>query len=105
MRILFDTSVLVAAMVPTHPKHARSLPWLRRIRTETDIGVISAHTLAEVYSVLTSLPHRPRISPSVAHQLLQHDVLAVFEIVALSASDYASLLAHLVSVGVTGGAT
>lgn len=105
MRILLDTSVLVAAMVPTHPEHARSLPWLQRIKVGADVGVISAHTLAEVYSVLTSLPHRPRISPSVAQQLIQRNILPVFEVVALSESDYRTLLAFLVSAGVAGGAT
>jgi predicted nucleic acid-binding protein len=105
MRILFDTSVLVAAMIPAHPEHARSEPWLLRIASGSADGVISAHSLAELYSTLTSLPHRPRISPTLARQLIERNVLPVFEIVALDASDYESLLPILVSAAVAGGAT
>lgn len=27
MKVLFDTSVLVAAMIESHPAHERALPW------------------------------------------------------------------------------
>jgi len=29
MKVLLDTSVLVAAMVEAHPAHEKSLPWLQ----------------------------------------------------------------------------
>lgn len=32
MKIFYDTSVLVAALVVAHPNHARALEWLRRAR-------------------------------------------------------------------------
>ena len=32
MKILFDTSVLVAAIVEPHPMHGRALPWLQRAK-------------------------------------------------------------------------
>ncbi len=49
MKILFDTSVLVAALVQKHPKHERALPWLSKaIRNEFEF-IVSSHTLAELY--------------------------------------------------------
>ena len=105
MRFLLDTSVLVAAMVEAHPAHDRALPWLQRVRGGTDTGLIAAHSVAELYAILTTLPIQPRISPNVARQLIQQNVLNVSEVVSLSDKDYASIINHLSKVGVIGGAT
>ena len=105
MRILLDTSVLVAAMVEAHPAHERTLPWLQRVKTETDTGLVAAHSLAELYAILTTLPLQPRILPSVARQLIRHNVLDIFEVVALSDEDYATVIDHLSNLGIVGGAT
>lgn len=105
MRVLLDTSVLVAAMTENHPAHERALPWLQRIRSGTDSGVVSAHSIAEMYAVMTALPVRPRISPSVVRQLIEQNVLENCEVVSLSEKDYADLIVHLASTGITGGMT
>lgn len=55
MRVLLDTSVLVAAMVEAHPAHERALPWLQRVEAGIDSGVVAAHSVAELYAVLTTL--------------------------------------------------
>ena len=34
MKILFDTSVLVAALVESHPMHTRAFPWLKKARVK-----------------------------------------------------------------------
>jgi predicted nucleic acid-binding protein len=39
MRILLDTSVLVAAMIEAHPMHERALPWLQRVQDGQDVGL------------------------------------------------------------------
>jgi predicted nucleic acid-binding protein len=105
MRQFLDTSVLVAAMVSTHPAHQQALPWLQRVIDGTDTGVVAAHTVVELYAILTRLPLQPRISPTVAQRLIERNVLATCEIVALSDSDYSALVAHLAATGVEGGAT
>ena len=87
MRILLDTSVLVAAMIEAHPAHVQALSWLQRAKAGTDTGVVAAHSLAELYAVLTTLPVQPRILPSVAHQLIEHNVLGTLEVVSLSDRD------------------
>ncbi|MBI3909648.1 MAG: PIN domain-containing protein [Armatimonadetes bacterium] len=104
MRILLDTSVLVAAIVEAHPAHERALPWLQRIRSSSDAGLISAHSLAEVYATLTTLPLRPRLSPETALRLIRDNILSAFEVVPLSDDDYVAVINHLAGLGVTGGA-
>ena len=103
--MLLDTSVLIAAMVESHAAHARALPWLQRIKNGTDTGLVAAHSLAELYSILTSLPAQPRISPSLASQLIKHNVLDVLEVVSLSSEDYTVVIEHLSNLGISGGAT
>ena len=104
MRVFFDTSVLVAAMVEGHPRHAAAWSWLQRVRQRTDMGFVAAHSLAESYAVLTRMPLHPRISPALAVQLIRTNVLATCEVVALSENDYATLLDHLAEVEIAGGA-
>jgi predicted nucleic acid-binding protein len=69
------------------------------------VGVVAAHSLAELYAVLTTLPVQPRILPSVAQQLIKHNVLDTFEVAFLSDKDYATVIDHLSDLGIIGGAT
>jgi predicted nucleic acid-binding protein len=103
MKVFFETSVLVAALVEAHPMHARALPWLERAQGADFDGVVSSHTVAEVYAVLTALPLRPRITPTTAWRLIQESVLSAATIVALSASDYTTVLKRVSKLGLSGG--
>jgi predicted nucleic acid-binding protein len=105
VRILVGTSVLVAAMVEAHPAHAQALPWLQKAQAGADSWLVAAHSLAELYAILTTLPVRPRILPTVAQELIQHNVLKVFEIISLSGKDYEAVIEHLTDLGIIGGAT
>lgn len=105
MKILLDTSVLVAAMIQSHPEHMRALPWLHRIKAQTDIGVVAAHSIVEVYAILTRLPLQPRISPRLALQLIEKNITSICDLVALSAEAYQTLLEHLAFNHIQGGAT
>ena len=104
MKILLDTSVLVAAIVDAHPNHARALTWLKRAKQNGVFAYIAAHTLAELYAVLTRLPVQPRLSATTALQLIQENVVSTFEIVTLDSDDYKTILVHLAQLGITGGA-
>ncbi len=42
MKILFDTSTLVAAIIEGHPAHGLALPWLQRVKAKTDQSTHSA---------------------------------------------------------------
>lgn len=103
MKLFFDTSTLVAAIVTGHPVHTAVLPILMRVKEGTNTGLIAAHTLAELYATLTRLPVNPRISPTLALQLIQHNVIATCQVVSLSGDDYVAMLKHLASQNITGG--
>lgn len=109
MKVLLDTSVVVPALVRSHPEHARCLPWIRRLHQgEIDL-VLAAHGLAEVHAVLTSLPVRPRISPRTARRLVEENRLlpgpeGLATVVALETGDYAAVLEAAAQNGIAGGA-
>jgi predicted nucleic acid-binding protein len=103
--VLLDTSVLVAAMIESHPHHVRALPWLQRIKAQTDSGVVAAHSVVEVYATLTRLPLQPRISPRLAQQLIKQNILDICEIVTLAQDEYQTLIVHLAATSIQGGAT
>ena len=103
MKILFDTSVLVAAMVEPHPMHSHAFPWLVRAKSKELDMVVSAHTLAELYAVLTTLPLIPRISPTAARRLIHDNVAATARIIPLSLQDYISVIKNLSDSGLSGG--
>jgi predicted nucleic acid-binding protein len=105
MKILFDTSVLVAAMIEAHPMHEAALPWLQQVSDQSETGLVAAHSIAELYAVLTTLPVRPQIPSSIAYRLIQQNVLNSCEIVSLSKEDYIAVIDHLSESGIVGGVT
>ena len=68
MTVLFDTSVLVAAVLRQHPAHPEAAAWLQAVKSEERSGVVAAHSIVELYSVLTRLPLHPRIEPDTARR-------------------------------------
>lgn len=104
MRVLFDTSVLVAAIVEAHPAHERALPWLARGRSAEIELLVCAHSAAETFAVLSAMPLSPRIGPGLARQLVRENVLSVAHVVALSARDYGAVIDELGDLGLAGGA-
>jgi predicted nucleic acid-binding protein len=104
MRVLLDTSVLIAAVVEMHEAHARAFVALDRVQRGKDEGVVSAHTLAEMYAILTRAPAPLRHSPAQALLSIEENVLKHFEVLALNATDYAALIREVAMSGVQGGA-
>ena len=94
--------MIVAAFEVSHPRHTVCLPWLQQAQTEQIQGFIATHTLAEVYSVLTRLPVRPRISPELAQRLITEN-LERFEVIPLTTEDYQMVVAQMVNLNLTGG--
>lgn len=105
MRGLFDTSVLVASLVAKHPHHTRAISAVADVLRGRAAGCVAAHGLAETYAVLTSLPVTPRIGPETAHRMVADNILAHFETVALTAREYAAVVASIAEQGTIGGAT
>lgn len=103
MKVLFDTSVLVAAMVEPHPLHLHAFTWLKRTRAKECDMLIAGHTLAELYAVLTTLPISPKITPGMAKYLIHSDIETIAKMISLSASDYSSVVKRMADLGLSGG--
>lgn len=108
MRALFDTSVLVAALVRSHPRHGSCRDALASCRSgEIDL-VLAAHSLAELHSVLTTLPVQPRISSRTALRLAEENGLrprpdGLAKIVAVSEEDYLTVIEAMAGPSLSGG--
>ena len=92
MKILFDTSSLIAAVVEAHPKHKSSLSWLIRAKNHEFDMIVSAHSLLEIYSVLTTAPFKPKISPETANKLINNNIKELATIQFLNPEEYFTLL-------------
>ncbi len=76
---------------------------MKQIRGGKLEAVVSAHGTAEFYAVLTRAPLSPPVYPSEAWRLLAENVLPHFQVVALSAAQYTSVLRQAAEKGWTGG--
>ena len=103
MKVLLDTSVLVSAVVQKHGDHHRSFAILERVQNGKDEGYVAAHSLAEMYAVLTKLPPPSRHTPEQALLSIEENVLKYFKISSLGGSDYAALIREGALAGIQGG--
>ncbi len=101
MKYLFDTSVLVAAMLTGHTRHTTCLSMLQQAQARQINGLATTHTLAELYSVLTRIP-QTRIPPALAQELIR-DNLQTFELIPLSTEDYIAAISLMVQHQLPGG--
>ena len=103
MKAYFDTAVLVAASLSDHPHHSQAIAALRMVRNKEIVGLVSDHTLAEAYAVLTRAPFTPPIYPAEAWKLLSENVLPFFEIVSLTPTMYRETIQECSESGWIGG--
>ena len=104
MKVLFDTSALVTAVVDQLENHSAALASYRRFaqpRRGRSQAVCSTHVVAECYATLTALPLARRIQPAEATRLIEDNFLNDLEVVPLSAADYKSALARVAEAGGT----
>lgn len=92
MIVFFDTSVLVASSSSSHPHFAQAAAAVGRVVSGKDKGIVSQHSIAELYSALTLMPVIPRIHPLEAARLIRDNILKQFETVALDKDDYLEAL-------------
>jgi len=103
-KALFDTSVLVPALIAELPQHVKAAPLLRRVHYGELLLYVSAHTLAETYATLTALPLSPQLSPGQAGELVRRNVLDKAQVVSLESNDYQSVIHRMIRLGLSGGA-
>ena len=98
--IFLDTSVLIAVAQVGHPHHEPSRDlWNYCSSADAAIG---AHTLAEVYNILTSMPPGLRVSPRNAVIAIETFLKRASAIV-LSAEEYLETLRTTAISGHAGG--
>jgi predicted nucleic acid-binding protein len=100
MKGFFDTSVLVPVFYGDHVHHHASLELF--IQFDKSTGCCGAHSLAEVFSTLTRMPGKHRISGEQA-MLFIGSLCERLSIVALDGDEYANALAVSATRGIVGG--
>ena len=100
MTAFFDTSVLVPVFYGDHVHHEASLELF--IQQDKSSGCCGAHSLAEVYSTLTRMPGKHRISGPQA-MLFVGDIRERLAVISLSGDEYAEALETSAALGIVGG--
>jgi predicted nucleic acid-binding protein len=102
VKVLYDTSVLIAALLVNHPNHYLTLPKLEMAQRREVHGYVSTHTLAELYSVMTRLPKPLQVSPDEALSAIA-DLVEYIEAVPLLPEDYQTAIAQMAALKLPGG--
>ncbi|MFY9747068.1 MAG: PIN domain-containing protein [Acidobacteriaceae bacterium] len=98
--ILLDTSVLIAVAQVSHEHHRASRKlWNRCARKNS---AVSVHTLAELYSALTSMPPALRLRPRDAVLAVETFLLRLTPI-DLAAEEYLETFRRAATAGFSGG--
>jgi predicted nucleic acid-binding protein len=100
VKAFFDTSVLVAVFYGDHIHHQASLQ--RFIQFDPSTACCGANSLGEVYSTLTRMPGRHRISAEQAMLFLgsMHERL---NLISLNAEESLQALQTSATLGIVGG--
>ena len=96
MRALLDTSVFVASFWGDHPDQSVSVRLYKSLAKHE--AFCAAHSLAEVYSIMTRLPLKPPIPPDHASLFIQ-DIVERFTVVALDSNEYIETIQDLAARG------
>ena len=100
MKSFFDTSVLIPTFLEEQEHHEASLKaFLKADRRQDCCG---AHSLAEVYSTLTRLPGKHRLSGEQALLFIEN-IRERLTLITLEAEEYALALEEAAAAGIVGG--
>jgi predicted nucleic acid-binding protein len=102
MRVLVDTSCLVAAALTQHEHHRATIDDLSRRRASGHRLLVAAHALLESYAVLTRLPAPHRLAPADAWAILDRN-WGRAETIALTAPESRRVMQRHASRGLGGG--
>ena len=100
MKGFFDTSALVPVFYGDHVHHQASLELF--IQFDRSTGCCGAHSLVEVFSTMTRMPGKHRISAAQA-MLFIGSIRERLSLVALDGNEYAAALEASAARGIVGG--
>lgn len=102
VKVLFDSSVLVAGSLAQHPSYEPCFAQLQAAQSRKVQGCLSTHSLAETYSVLTRLPIKPRVSPAQAKSVIL-SLLQYLEPISLATAEYKIAITQMANLKLPGG--
>ena len=100
MKAFFDTSALIPVFLEDHEHHERSLKAFAG--ADKRRNYCAAHSLAEVYSTMTRLPGRHRLSGEQVLLFLEN-IRERLTLIALTGDEYLVAIMEAAEVGVIGG--
>ncbi|HEY3973340.1 MAG TPA: PIN domain-containing protein [Candidatus Sulfotelmatobacter sp.] len=100
MKWFFDTSVLIPVFNVEHEHHEASLAAF--VAANRENACCSAHSLAELYSVLTRLPGKHRVSGEQVLFFIE-GIEEHLTIIALNSREYSSAIREAAAMGIVGG--
>lgn len=103
MKVFFDTSVLVPALVDQLTNHSVCVEVFRAYTMQSNRGYCSTHGLAEFYAVVAALPLPKRISTVEERIIIKESILSRLEIVSLEQTEYGEAINKVANQGLTGG--
>jgi predicted nucleic acid-binding protein len=101
--VALDTSVLVAALLSWHEKHAAAASAVEAALADPAGVVLPLPVLLEAYAVMTRLPAPHRLRPDAAAEVLRRSLAERARIVALDGAEGWRFVAALAGAGVSGG--
>ncbi len=104
MKVCFDTSVLVAAMVDQLANHEPAMEGFLRGLEAPRRGCCTTHALAECYATLTALPLPKRIQPLEARLMVEENLVGRLEILEIGPDDYLEAMRRTSELGLLSGA-
>ncbi|MBC8012121.1 MAG: PIN domain-containing protein [Burkholderiales bacterium] len=103
MKVFFDTSVLVSAVIEQLPRHPAAHAAFVHHTNGENTACCSTHALAEAYATLTALPLARRISSDAALRLIETNFIPRLTVLPLDAADYAHSLRRVSALGLSSG--
>lgn len=100
MTWFFDTSVLIPVFMEDHQHHEASMAAF--LAADKRLAACAAHTLAELYSVLTRLPGKHRLSPDQVSLFVQ-EIEDRLSVITLESREYSSAIREAAAAGIVGG--
>jgi predicted nucleic acid-binding protein len=101
VKSFFDTTILVAALLPDHPHHARSFPLFASANRKQ--AACAAHSLSEAYSTFTKYPGKERMSTEAANLVLE-GIEQRLTVVWLDGNEYCAAIRRMAGLGIVGSA-
>ncbi len=102
MRVLFDTSAVIALLIKNHDHHSAINKTYINLRSQNADFYIANHTIAELFRNLTSGRDYLNYTPKQTKEIIHTTVLEEFKLVNLDARDYIEVLDWMAAFNLSG---